>query len=261
MANDFTGAAAPLSKKAFDEAVAALDIKEASLWAILAVETRGFGFFPDKRPKILFERHKFHERTKGKFSASFPDISSATPGGYSKNAAEYDRLARAITLDRNAALESASWGLGQIMGFNAAKLKYDDAADMVAKFTTGEDEQLRGVVKFIEGSAPLHKAVKGRDWAKVAFFYNGKEFKKNNYDVKLQQFFDLYSLPNHAPSIDVRADQARLTYLGIDPHGVDGFLGQGARAAVLAFQKKHNLPQTGDLDEATRTALTAAAGV
>jgi hypothetical protein len=261
--NEFTGAAAPLSADAFDSAVASLGIDAAALWAILTVETRGFGFLPDKRPKILFERHIFHKRTDGKFSARFPDISSAKAGGYSGGAAEYDRLSRAMALNRTAALESASWGLPQIMGFNAVKLKYDSAQDMIGKFLLGEDAQIEGAVRFIKASQPLLDAVRAGKWATVAFFYNGKDFKKNNYDTKLKQFNDLYSIAGHQPDIEIRASQARLLYLGFDPHGVDGATGQGTRAAALAFQKTKNgtLQPTGDLDDPTRAALKDAAGV
>jgi hypothetical protein len=41
------------------------------------------------------------------------------PGCYGpRGASQYDRLNRAILKDRTAALQSASWGLGQIMGMN-----------------------------------------------------------------------------------------------------------------------------------------------
>ena len=107
MADEFLGTAEPLSKAGFDTAIGALEAESASLWSVLKVETNGFGFLPDRRPKILFERHIFHKRTDGKFSAAHPDISNAASGGYSGGAAEYDRLARATKLDRGAALESA----------------------------------------------------------------------------------------------------------------------------------------------------------
>ncbi|NJM92326.1 MAG: N-acetylmuramidase family protein [Rhodospirillaceae bacterium] len=74
---------------------------------------------PNRRPKILFERHIFHQRTNGKFDATHPDISHPKWGEYGKASAQYDRLGRAMALDRQAALESASWGLPQVMGFNA----------------------------------------------------------------------------------------------------------------------------------------------
>ncbi|HEX9955516.1 MAG TPA: N-acetylmuramidase domain-containing protein [Allosphingosinicella sp.] len=114
MAMAFTGAGAPISEGGFASASRKLGNGRAALWALLAVETKGFGFLPDRRPKILFERHIFHRRTGGRFSEAHPDISNSRSGGYLGGADEYRRLERAMRLDRDAALESASWGLGQI---------------------------------------------------------------------------------------------------------------------------------------------------
>lgn len=44
-----------------------LGVRAAEVWVILTVETLGSGFLPDRRPKILFERHIFHSETKGAF--------------------------------------------------------------------------------------------------------------------------------------------------------------------------------------------------
>jgi hypothetical protein len=48
--------------------------------------------------------------------ADRPDISNPKPGGYKGGAGEYSRLEAAMTLDKEAALKSASWGLAQVMG-------------------------------------------------------------------------------------------------------------------------------------------------
>ena len=260
MAIEFAGTASPLSKEGFQRAIKALDIDEAALWAILAVETRGFGFLPDKRPKILFERHIFHARTDGKFSTKFPDISSAKSGGYSGGAAEYDRLARAINLNRSAALESASWGLPQIMGFNAKACGYDSAEDMITRFQASETAQLDGMVRFISNNKNLAKALKEKAWQSFAKIYNGPGFAKNEYDKKLAKFHVQFAT-GPQPDIDLRADQIRLSYLGHKPGGIDGLLGKGTRRAIRAFQTEWGLPTTGELDAPTRAKLKEAAGV
>lgn len=82
MTNSFLGKAAPLTQQGFNEVLKQIGGDAPSLWALLTVETCGFGFFPDRRPKILFERHIFHKRTKGRHSAAHPDISSSASGGY-----------------------------------------------------------------------------------------------------------------------------------------------------------------------------------
>jgi hypothetical protein len=260
MMDTFLGKAGILTQRGIDRTVEQLAIDLPTLWALLTVETRGFGYLPDRRPKILFERHIFHRRTNGRFSAAHPDISSPQSGGYLGEAAEYPRLEQALRLDRQAAFESASWGLGQIMGFNASALGYIGAEAMVGSFLESEDAQLDGVLRFIHNNPPLEKALNANDWARVAFFYNGQNFAKNQYDAKLSRFFDLYRLRG-TPSIELRAAQARLSYLGFDPRGVDGVLGDGTRAALLAFQQASGIARSGEPDSGTLDALRTMAGV
>src|SRR5688572_4638136 len=115
----------PLSPRALEIASRALGVDLPTLWAVMAVETIGCGFLSDRRPVILFERHIFHRLTKGRFDATAPDLSNSKPGGYGiAGNAQHERLKRAAKLHRHAALQSASWGLGQIMGFNATKAGY-----------------------------------------------------------------------------------------------------------------------------------------
>lgn len=186
---EFAGAAAPLSSAGVAAACAVLGVGEIELWCVLQVETAGKGFLPDGRPKILYERHWFHRLTQGRHSAAHPDVSDPKPGGYKGGAAEYERLARAIALDRGAALDSASWGLGQVMGFNAAKAGYADAEAMARAFADGEDAQLVAMARFIAASgAGAHLAA--HRWADFARIYNGAGYRANSYDAKLQQAYD-----------------------------------------------------------------------
>jgi hypothetical protein len=229
----FQGTGLPLAADAITRLAADLQVEERTIWALLAVETRGFGFLPDRRPKILFERHVFNAKTQGRFSAQYPDISNPVRGGYAGGAAEYQRLSRAMSLDRTAALESASWGLGQVMGFNATTLGYADADAMVRDFMSGEDTQLAAAGRFIQNNKALHAAVKGRQWKTVAFFYNGSSYADHHYDEKLSAAFDKFQ--SAIPDITIRGIQAFLTYLGFDPKGVDGVVGSGTGEAIQAF--------------------------
>src|SRR2546423_7981145 len=115
----FEGPGKPLTQTALDQAGAIVDIPPAAMWAVMHVESSGAGYLADRRPKILFERHKFHQATGGRFDASNPEISNRAAGGYGPGGAhQYVRLAEAIGCDREAALASASWGLGQVLGSN-----------------------------------------------------------------------------------------------------------------------------------------------
>lgn len=79
-------------------------------------------FHSEGRPTILFERHKFHLHTAGKYDVSNPEISNKLPGGYGLFSEQHPKLEKAKTLDKDAALKSASWGAFQIMGENLSRL-------------------------------------------------------------------------------------------------------------------------------------------
>src|SRR5512140_3205056 len=152
--DEFIGRGVPLGSAGIDAALRMLGATPEALWAVLSVETSGCGYLQDRRPKILFERHYFHRLTGGKFDAVDPDISAPTAGGYGPSGAhQYARLEAAIQLDRGAALQSASWGLGQIMGANHAAAGFDDVEKMVSAFVESEDQQLLGMSNFIAGSS------------------------------------------------------------------------------------------------------------
>jgi N-acetylmuramidase-like protein len=111
----FQGTGWALSSNGLATVASNLSVFAPEIWTVLAVETSGCGYLPDRRPQILYERHIFHRLTQGQYDDG--DISDPTRGGYGPSGAhQYDRLAQAIANDRTAALQSASWGIGQIMG-------------------------------------------------------------------------------------------------------------------------------------------------
>ncbi len=265
----FAGTGKPLSDAGMAAALSAMDLDPVAdlpvLWSVLTVESRGFGFQVDRRPKILFERHIFHRETGGRFSGQAPDISAATGGGYIGGAAEYDRLERAVAfcigagIGSDPALRSASWGLGQVMGFNAVSSGFAGPADMVKRMADSEDAQILGMAGFIKSNG-LHKRLTARDWAGFAKGYNGASYWKNQYDVKLKASFEKFS-SGVGRDLRARAAQAGLVYLGYAPGDPDGVVGQNTRNAIAAFRKQEGLPKGDALDNATFTALMAKAGL
>ena len=217
-----------------------LSVRAAELWAVLTVETRGCGFLADRRPLILFERHYFSRLTKRKFDAQAPDISQKQWGGYGGGTREYDRLGRALKLDRAAALRSASWGLGQVMGENFKAAGFPDVEPMVAAFVESENAQLGGMAHFI-AAIGADKHLRAHNWPAFAAAYNGPAYAKNSYDERLRaahQKFVAGALPN----LDVRAIQAYLVYLDYNPGPVDGVVGRFTRSALRMFQEREKLP-------------------
>jgi hypothetical protein len=250
----FKGSAEPFDEKGLKEITGLIGIKAAELWAVLTVEARGWGFQPNRRPVILFERHIFSRRTNRVFDAQHPDISNPQAGGYGSGGDfQYERLESAIALNRVAALESASWGIGQVMGFNAEISGYRGVEDMVRKMIISETEQLRAMAAFILNNG-LQKALQKRDWAAFASVYNGKNFAINKYDTRLAAAYGRFA-NGGAPDLKVRAAQIYLTYLGYNPGTVDGFPGKFTFAALNEFQAQNKLKVENEVGDKVLKAL------
>ena len=245
---EFAAKASALSSGGFDEASQVAGVGAPETWSVLAVETSGCGFLPDRRPKLLFERHIFHRLTSGRFDGEDSDVSQPTPGGYGPAGAnQYDRLAAAISLDRGAALQSASWGLGQIMGMNFQAAGFDSVENMVTAMVESEDRQLLAFAKFIK-SHGMAEALKDHNWKAFARIYNGPDYAAHNYDGLLEYFFQRYA-SGDVPDLQIRAAQIYLTYKGFKPGPVDALKGHLTEVAVGDFQRSIGVSATGVIDD------------
>jgi hypothetical protein len=253
---DFQGAGAPATREGILAVLDRLNVKLPQLLAVVTVETSCCGCLVDRRPAILFERHIFSKQTGGQFNAQHPDISNPIPGGYSHGSAEYNRLAKAAQFDRTAALNSASWGLGQLMGFNFDKAGYDSVEAMVQKNMESEDEQLTAMANFLRASG-LDRPLAAQDWTSFARGYNGPDFARNLYDSKLAAAFQRYQHPP-LPDITVRTAQMLLSYAGFNPGGVDGIMGKLTRAAAQDFREAHGMGTSDEIDDELIDAVRAA---
>lgn len=157
--------------------------------SILEVEAPRGGFEKDDQCVILFERHKFSQRTCGKYDKTHPLISSPVAGGYGSFASQHVKLKAAVALDREAALKSASWGIPQILGSNYKACGCKSLQEFINKMHESEAAQLELMANFIMNNAVLHAAVRTKNWAKIAECYNGRLYRKHNYDGRL---FDAY---------------------------------------------------------------------
>lgn len=186
-----------------------IGVGEDEIHAVLDAETAGAGFDRQGRPKMLFEPHVFwRELGPGpkrdravKEGLAYPRWK---PGAYPKDS--YPRLLKAMAIDEEAALRSASWGLGQIMGFNAQSAGYPFAKAMVVDFLDDEDRHLTAMVRFIKARG-LDDELRRHDWKGFAAGYNGPGFAKNGYDRKLAQAFARWQgikdtpVPDTAPHV------------------------------------------------------------
>lgn len=191
-----------LTEEAIREAANNLGVDVACVKAVAEVESLGNGFNSTGMVKILFERHKFYKFIAQKYGATkanqlaamHPDICSPKAGGYtSSTATEHKRLDKAIAVDRECAMKSASWGRFQVMGFNYAAAGFANVEDFCVAMWKSEDEHLRAFVNFIKADANMHRHLKNRNWAAFANAYNGPAYAQNKYDTKLAAAYRKYS--------------------------------------------------------------------
>ncbi len=253
---NFQSKGRPLSNSGMAQTCEALGVAAAEIWAVLSVETLGFGFLENRKPRILFERHVFHRLTHGAHDQVNPNISSSKPGAYVGGPAEYGRLEAAMQLNTEAALKSASWGIGQVMGFNYEVAGYTNIDAMITAMVADEDSQILAMAHFIKGNN-LAGAMQHKNWEAFARGYNGPAFHKNDYDTRLAAAHArfLVALPN----LGLRTAQAALLFLGFDPGPVDGVRGRRTRSGLIQFQERFGLAQSGELDSDTERALVQAA--
>ena len=176
-------------------------INPASLLAVKLVESGvGGGFLPSKRCKILFEGHQFYEELKKKGNKNLPQLLKVAPdivyttwnrAKYKGGELEWARLEKAIAIDREAALESASWGLFQIMGSNYAACKCRNVEEFVALNCESEDNQLELLINFLNTTGII-KYLNDRQWSEFARRYNGPGYKQNKYDTKLRVAYNQF---------------------------------------------------------------------
>ncbi|NKW09393.1 N-acetylmuramidase family protein [Ochrobactrum tritici] len=77
-------------------------------------------------------------------------------GGYKdqpNNGAALDLLCRAIKIDEAAALKSASYGLGQVLGENYAVCGWRSVQAFVADMCASEDSHVKAMLGFLKGMA------------------------------------------------------------------------------------------------------------
>lgn len=185
-----------ISAQAWTTLARKLRVDEACLRAVATVESSGRGFLPSPSvlPKVLFEGHVFHRLTQGRFDAGSPGLSYPhwDRSKYSGTlAGEWKRLDAACALDQDVALQSASWGAFQLMGFNYRLCGFDDVDAFVAAHKAGADEQLAAFARFI-ARRPFLGALRAKDWKRFAYAYNGPGYAKNRYDSRLAAAYARY---------------------------------------------------------------------
>ena len=168
-----------------------IGVGEDEVHAVIDVETAGGGFDKLGRPKQLFEPHKFYAALSGAKRTQAVSLGLAYPtwGEKPYPSDSYPRLAQAMAIDETAALASASWGLGQILGSNFIAAGYDSPQQMVLAYVEGgESEHLSAMVRFIKANH-LDDELRAHNWPAFARGYNGPKYAANGYHTKLTAAF------------------------------------------------------------------------
>jgi hypothetical protein len=188
---NFVGTGERLKDLDISEIAASIGCGEDHLHAVMDVETSGGGWDVENRPKALFEPHIFYREltdSAERERAVREGLAYRKWGERAYPRDSYPRIVAAMDINREAAIRSTSWGLGQVMGFNARLAGYLSAEHMVNCFLSGEAEQLAGMVNFIVNSG-LDDELRRKDWAGFARGYNGSSYAKHGYHTKLAAAF------------------------------------------------------------------------
>lgn len=162
-----------------------LGLEPALLKAVQLVEAAGRdGFLADGRPQILFEGHIMYKEVHKKFpdrdlayhlckrysTIFFPKWDKSK---YLGGVHEYKRLELAKEIDEECALKSASWGIGQIMGFNFSYCECKDVFEFVHKMSESPASQLDLWFKFFKNYGNCLEYIRTKDWKAFTRVYNG----------------------------------------------------------------------------------------
>lgn len=167
-------------------------IEPAALLAFISVESGGKGFDSKTgKPLIQFEPHWFKKK------APYAPSGQWSVNKVERQEAEWKAFSEAFKLNPDAAMESTSIGLPQIMGFHWQRLGYKSVGHLWDDFKVGELRQIKALIKFIETDKRLLKALLEKDWHKVAMIYNGAgyalvalKYGREPYNVSMKKEYE-----------------------------------------------------------------------
>ena len=166
----------------------------ADLLTFISVETGGQGF-DSKTGKILIQFEPSWFRKKAPYAPS---------GLWSVNKVDVQRkewlaFNDAFSKNADAAMQSTSIGLGQIMGLHYKRLGYKTVGEMWDDAKKGIKQQIEQLVKFIQTDEKLQSAIEHHNWTDVATIYNGSGFRevaakyhRVPYDKALEDAYYIY---------------------------------------------------------------------
>lgn len=163
-------------------------IDYAALKAVIMVEGSGNGFDPATGKILIQFEPAWYRKIDAEDGYSGDGIWMENK--VEKQSAEWLAFNDAFKRDSDAAMQATSWGMMQVMGFHWRELGFASVGAMVDYAKEGEANQVEIGVRFIKKSARLYDALRTKDWATFAHYYNGPKYKVNRYDERLQQEYE-----------------------------------------------------------------------
>lgn len=243
--------------------------------AVIQIESngiRGTVIGGKLEPTIRYEGHYFDKLCAPgvRDAARRAGVSSPVAGEIKNPSKQIDRwelLKKAATFDRDAAYESCSYGVGQVMGSHWKALGFTSIDQFVATARSGLVGQAKIMADFIKAFG-LDDELRALDWSGFARGYNGKNYKKNKYDTKLAAVYKQLGgtgsiaverstmLRFGSKGAGVRELQGLLNRLGYALN-VDGDFGETTHKVVQQFQRDNGLEPDGKVGPLTQAALAS----
>jgi hypothetical protein len=153
-----------------------------ALMAVITVESSGVGFNPPTGKMIIrFEPSWFKKLCK----TAGQHLDEAWNGTAGNQAKEWQLFDSAFAIDPDKAMQATSVGMMQVMGFHFWELGFATVGAMWTYAKQSEENQVDLGMRFIKSEPALLNALKTKNWARFAYFYNGAKYKENDYDTKL----------------------------------------------------------------------------
>lgn len=173
-----------MSKKITKKQIDDLAIKNGyafkRLNAVVKVESGGIGF-DSVTGKIIVQ----FEPSWFKRKAPYTPSGKWSLNGVERQSQEWIAFNDAFSKNPDAAMESTSIGLMQVMGLHYKLLGFKTVGEMWDFAKVSEANQLELAIRFIKSNPALDLALKTGNAARFAYFYNGSQYKKYNYDTRL----------------------------------------------------------------------------
>lgn len=271
------GKAVVRSPASIMQAAAILGCRPALIAAFIDVEAAGSGFFSGGRLKVLPEKHVIYRYIPAGLRSEAQRLGLAAQSwskdNYKGLESSDNRYRFLETIEDNYGPEiaalGASWGAGQVMGFNHLMVGYPSAVAMVKAFADSEDAQIIAIANFLKADG-LDDEARAENLRGLARGYNGAG-QVDYYAAKLQgalalakqKYLNMGAEPKEPHSATLRLGdhgeavlklQEALTDLGAKL-ALDSDFGPATKVAVQEFQKAKGLLADGIAGRHTLDAL------